>query len=271
MSLFATLTKQLGPSVADLYNNSQRNLRDTNLLMQDRTKTAYCGHFSFGLHQWINRPCYYISMVREPVSRITSLYYFLRSKWPDFHKRLTRVDYLHPPVPEFHADFMAWFMGNREQVRAFFSCPSVELDNGMVRRFSGYGLNPAQCPDDALDKAKDNIEKYFSFLGVVERYSDSMVMMEAVFRLTGLKEHFLNRTNRNNEQPKLPPEIVNRIRSMNRLDLALYDWISTTFDSRLKHPKLIGVMGLGRKDYESMPLWRGVGGGRLMTLRGAGM
>ena len=232
---------------------------------------AYCGHFSFGLHQWLNRPCYYVSMVREPVSRILSLYFFLRGMWLRMHNKLTHVGYRPTTMPEFHADFSDWFIANREDARVFFSCPSLELDNGMVRRFSGHGLDPAPCPSAALDKAKDNIDKCFSFVGIVERYSESLDLMADIFGLGRLDEHVANKTIRNSQKLTLPPDIISKIRSKNLLDSELYEWINTTFDARTERQKMKGIMGMGRKDFASMPLWKGVGGGRHLALKAAGL
>jgi hypothetical protein len=274
MSLFASLAKILGPAdIADLYNHSQQRLAGVPLLMLDKTKAAYCGHFSFGLHQWLNRPCYYATFVREPVSRMVSLYYFLHGHWREMNTRLTRIRVIGSKAPpEFHLDFTDWFMSKTESVEMFFASPSAELDNGMVRRFSGYGLKPEPCPKEALDKAMENIEKYFSFVGVVERYSESIDTMAALFRLSGLKEHTVNVTKRKPQDRRiLPPSITAKIRHMNQLDLALYDWVSRQFDLRKSNPKAIGVMGFGRMDFSSMPLWKGVGGGRMRIMKDAGV
>jgi hypothetical protein len=157
-------------------------------------------------------------------------------------------------------------------VELFFASPSAELDNGMVRRFSGYGLKPEPCPKEALDKAMENIEKYFSFVGVVERYSESIDTMATLFGLAGLKEHSVNVTKRKPQGRRiLPPSITAKIRHMNQLDLALYDWVSQQFDLRKSNPKPIGVMGFGRMDFSSMPLWKGVGGGRMRVMKDAGV
>src|SRR5437660_10533028 len=50
---------------------------------------AVHGHFSFGIHQLTDRDCTYLSMLREPVGRVTSLYYHVkRSDWrPDWQER----------------------------------------------------------------------------------------------------------------------------------------------------------------------------------------
>jgi hypothetical protein len=273
MSLFASLAKILGLSdIADLYNHSQQRLAGVPLLMLDKTKTAYCGHFSFGLHQWLTRPSYYTSFVRDPVSRMVSLYVFFLGRWPEMHDRLTHIGVRGgTTLPEFHLDFTEWFIEKSKRAESFFSCPSAELENGMVRRFSGYGLRSRPCPKEALSRAKENIEKYFSFVGLVERYAESIETMATVFGLSGLREHKVNVTrNKVKREQSLSTGVMTKIRDMNQLDQALYDWVHQNFDSRKSNPKLIGAIGFGRKDYGNMPLWKGVGGGRKTALRQAG-
>lgn len=272
MSLFASLSKVLENPIADLYNHSRQTLMNAPLLMQDTTKAAYCGHFSIGLHQWLSRPSYYVSFVREPVSRLLSLYFFLLEHWPEMHARLTRLSIAgKKTLPEFHLDFADWFIAKTAREENFLTSPSAELDNGMVRRFSGYGLNPAPCPNVALAKAIENIEKYFSFVGLVERYSESIDLMATLFGLPGLKENHVNRTGKKSrENHGLSTAAVSKIRKMNQLDQALYNWVSNNFDSRKNNLRPIGIMGFGRRDYQSMPLWKGVGGGRAKALKAAG-
>ena len=77
-------------------------------------------------------------MVREPISRIASLYQFLRGMWLNMHNKLTHVGFRPTTMPEFHADFSDWFISNKEDARVFFSCPSLELENAMVRRFAAF-------------------------------------------------------------------------------------------------------------------------------------
>ena len=104
------------------------------------------------------------------------------------------------------------------------SKPGIGKCNGQTLR-SVHGLDFAPCPTAALDKAKDNINKYFSFIGVVEQYSESLKIMATMFGLARLEEHLANKTRPNSEGMTLPPDIISKIRSQNLLDLALYEWI----------------------------------------------
>lgn len=107
-----------------------------------KNKLAWYGHFRFGLHKQIPRPVKYITILREPSSRLIS---------------------------EYH----------RNDYRGRFGMSLVDLaksdkgNNLMVRMLSGATL------DDSLSswhvcKALDNIQKHFVFVGHTERFKDVM-------------------------------------------------------------------------------------------------
>ena len=265
MSLFAAFAELWGTSIADLYNISARAPQVAIAAVNDQSRAVFCGHFSYGLHEWLNRPSYYVTVLREPVARMVSLYHFIRPRWEGGRallKQYREAGLSSPPVgaiPEFNLDFMPWMQAGRESAATFFECPSAELDNGMVRRISGYGLNPVPCPGSELDRAKDNIERSFSVVGLLERYPETLDLMARTFDLPALKENRVNSTRQKENQAPLGESLLRKIREQNELDSALYDWVADRFDTKLASPRLISKLGLGRKDYRSLPLWKGVG------------
>ena len=54
-------------------------------------------------------------------------------------------------------------------------------------------------------------------------------------------------------------ESIEKIQEMNRLDIALYEWVVNRFDWQLKNPSLIKVGSGKRNDIDGIPLWRSVG------------
>lgn len=84
------------------------------------------GHFSFGLHELIGeRPYQYVTIIRHPVSRVMSLYNYIRS------------DQMHP----MHSPVMSMSL-----LDFVTSGISLETDNGQVRQLCGTeGEFPQSC------------------------------------------------------------------------------------------------------------------------------
>ena len=267
MSLFASLTEHYGIKIADMYNMSA--------LDEDRAAVAdvldspefavYAGHFPFGLHEWLSRPSYYLALLRKPQERIISLYHYsihyrsiMRKTQIDTGK--TVQDQIKSGEhPDFYTDFVPWINGG-QTLSIFLNCNSPELDNGMVRRFSGIGLQPAQCPEEALDLAKENIGKYYSLVGIQERYTDSVGLARVTFKLN-FKEQYVNKGKyKRQNRTKLTTHLKLRIRDMNRLDTQLYDWVFERFEKALvAPPQPILVDGKGRTDFDQVKLWHAIG------------
>ncbi len=265
MSLFSSLTETFGTNIVDLYDESPRSIGRFRLQMQDQSKMVYCGHFSYGLHEWISRDASYVSFVREPISRLISLYYYCQPTFKgkfnpksgvSIDKMKTNLNY-----PDFFLDFEACIAGDYSP-EAFFSAKSAELDNGMVRRFSGKGLSPEICTEQDLERAKLVIESSFSFVGLTERFPESVARLSELFGLPQLREKKVNlgeKARKSTGEVKFSDELVNKIKDMNRFDILLYDWIGAKFDSKGSFLNVKRVKKNPKKTVATAPLWKSVG------------
>lgn len=262
MSLFAGLCDKFGDKIGDLYDISAADPQRAAPIVQDETLCAYTGHFSFGFHEWLTRPCFYIAMVRAPVERVLSLYSYL-----SMYRKMLRQSMQKPGLPpsqqalpsgrslsDFFGDYVKWLDG-ADTLRNFLSSPSAELDNGMVRRFSGFGLKAERCPDSALEAAKRNIESSYSVVGITERYPETLRKLRDVFRWNGLDEF---RVNESAEKASFSGAARDFIAAQNTLDTRLYAWINDRFDSLGDSAPRLVPPG-NRKDYDKLVLWRAVG------------
>ena len=266
MSMFAAMCEHHGMKMADMYNISARDTDKTPVeqLLTDQQKSVFAGHFPFGLHEWLSRPSCYMAIVRKPLDRIISLYYYsiqfreitlrARKEWTSF-----QVLFDNRIIPDFYVDFLPWIQGEQTQTK-FLRCLSAELDNGMVRRFSGVGLNAQRCPKEALDKAKRNIERYFSLVGVQEQFQDTVDLVSIMFGVNLTEYHINKGVKQINNEEKLTLKIRQRINEMNRLDNDLYQWVIGRFNKKLLNPgEPIIVPGGGRTDYSEVKLWHAIG------------
>lgn len=129
----------------------------------------------------------------------------------------------------------------------------------MVRRFSGYGLNPEKCPESALEVAKANIERHFSFVGLLERYDETLLALATLFGLPELRKEHVNKNKVQQDELPLSDSVLRKVREMNALDIQLYDWVKERFDrmaTNLREPVLVPGEDCARP---ITSLWRAVG------------
>jgi hypothetical protein len=267
MSMFAGLCKEYGTNIADMYNMTSADVAPAAEVIQNPSTSIYCGHFPFGLHEWFTRPSYYAAVLREPVSRVLSLYFYIVQYRLVIH-RIAQVKKMSlgelfstRNAPDYYEDFLPWIEGE-ESLGLFLDCPSAELDNGMVRRFSGFGLKEEPCPREALDQARENIERYFSAVGVLEQYPKTLGLLRETFEWPWLQELRVNVGShaRKKEKPQVADDLRKRIAAMNELDTALYEWVVERFEKHCDNPTPpVLVDGAGRTDFEHLRLWKAVG------------
>jgi hypothetical protein len=163
------------------------------------------GHHAFGLHLNLPRPAKYITVLRDPVDRVASVYRLV-SKVPGNRQHDT-VKTENLSLHEFAARGL-----------------DFETDNGQCRLVTGRTDIPiGECQEDLLDEAKANLRRWFRFVGITERYDESLVLLR---RELGWPFRFYRRWNtlRTAQDHEVSAPTRRLIEDLNQYDRALYDF-----------------------------------------------
>ena len=170
------------------------------------------GHHPFGLHKLFNRSAKYFSIVREPIDRLVSFYYYMRQ--PSFiddlgPKRMSLEEFL---VSGLIADF----------------------DNGLVRHFSGIPNIPyGECTDEHLEIAKENINEYYPVVGMLKYFDESLLLMRKAFNWSIPFYVRENTTSGRMFKNNLSYSTMETLKKNTELDTQLFNWISEKFKNQL--------------------------------------
>jgi len=177
------------------------------------------GHFPYGVCTWLtSQPCTYITILRNPVDRIISHYYFVRR---------APGNYLYKTV-------MSQNMNLKEYVASGIS---REMDNGQTRMLCGPAATNipfGECNTDMLHEAKRNLCDQFAVVGLTEDFDRSVILMKQMF---GWKWPFYvakNRTRHRPDRAHVAPETIQIIEEYNQLDIALYTYAGELFRARIQ-------------------------------------
>jgi hypothetical protein len=173
---------------------------------------AVVGHFTFGIHRYIPRPSTYITVLREPVSRVVSRY---------AHQIIWRDD-------QFGV-----VSGNLNISGYVGRAADCDIDNGQVRRLCRADAPFGQCTPRMLARAKANLRRHFTLVGLTERFDETLLMLGTMFGWTRLiyqpagvnihRAKVVRPDERDREQ----------IAELNRFDGELYEFAREAFEERL--------------------------------------
>jgi hypothetical protein len=168
------------------------------------------GHVHYGIHRYIPKECSYATFLREPVSRVLSLYkYVRRTAQHPLHQRLTDMGL---------EDFIA------------SGLDQAQTQNGQTRQICGQTDTD---PDLAtLQRAKQNLQS-FAAVGLMEQFLESVVLFR---RSLDWRIPPIYMTQ--NVAPSLDLDVSDQalalIRERNELDLELYEVARSLFVERLE-------------------------------------
>ena len=192
---------------------------------------AVLGHFRFGLHHALARPHRYVTLLREPVSRVGSLYHF---------QRLNEARY----------GALAGVRLGDDVDLARFVCepPYAEVDNGMTRRISGMDPPIGACTPPMLAQAMKHLAEQFSVVGLAERFDESLLLMAHALEWHELPLYYPQNVNSQSAASIVSDEeLAELIRSRNALDVQLYEFAVELFNESVA--RLGGEFARRRDEY----------------------
>jgi Galactose-3-O-sulfotransferase len=172
---------------------------------------ALAGHITFGLRDRLPADAVWLTVLRDPVERTLSQYYF----------------FVQPPGKRAGA--------GRGFVPPWLTAPTPDLtleeclhprgyipDNLQTRMLCGIASPYDPLPADALDRARENLES-FAHVGTTERFVEFLALLN--LRL-GWPAVAYRRSNANPKRPhasELPADTLRLVEERNELDRALFD------------------------------------------------
>jgi hypothetical protein len=181
----------------------------------------FTGHVPIGVDRIFGRPTKYIAVVRHPVERLLSYFYF----------RIQGGDpYLKDGKPITVEDYVE-------------SGGDIIFDNYQVRMISGSadldapagarGALVAGAPVEArhLELAKRNVEDNFLSIAPLEQITELALLLRRVYGwpLRRLQTEYKNPTKERPRASNISPRLLRIIEQRNAHDIALYDWVCRRF------------------------------------------
>ena len=177
------------------------------------------GHLFYGVHEFLPQGATYVTMLREPVARVLSAYYFI----------------LRRPLHPLHRKLKRERLGVEDCLRLF-----PHRQNLQCRLLAG-AEDPATGDERLLDIAKENLAKSFSVVGISERFEESLMLMAKTF---AWEVPFYENCKVSKTRPQVDPGAVEMIRDHNRLDLELYEFGKGLFEESLQKKEAVVREGL---------------------------
>lgn len=171
---------------------------------------AIRGHVLYGIHELLEQPWTYITLLRDPVERVLSLYGFVREA----------------PGHRLHEHVLRERIGLVEFVRSGMA----QTMDAQVRRVAGVA---GRARGSMVRRAVRNLRRDFAVVGLTERFDDTLRLLEATLGWTVRPVARVNVT-----RDRLGPEDLSAaelaaIRDANRRDLELYEAARTMFEERV--------------------------------------
>jgi hypothetical protein len=177
------------------------------------------GHFYYGIHEFLSQGATYITMLREPVARFLSAYYFLQRR----------------PLHPMHRKVKSEKIGVEDFIRL-----TPHRQNLQCSLIAGIKSN-GKCEERTLELAKEHLAKTFSVVGLSERFEESLMLMAKTF---DWDIPFYENRKVSKTRPQVESSAIDLIKEHNRLDIELYEFGRKLFEATLSKNEDVVRKGL---------------------------
>ena len=197
---------------------------------EERQRAVRCligNHISMDVAGIFDKPSKFFTILRAPVDRVISSFYFARTRREvpshRFIKDMTLEEYLESGMG---LDY------DNQQVRMLSGCPELDSTWGPDGRPTSF--RPVKRRH--LEMAKRNIEHRFIVAAPLEKFTHLVWFLK---RLYGWPTH-LALFRHQNETPDRPPvqavseSTRRRLEILNRYDIELYEWVKDRFKKQIE-------------------------------------
>lgn len=176
------------------------------------------GHMPFGLHQYLDCSSKYITILRDPIERVISQYYYIKKN---------TFNPLHEQVEK----------GNMTIAEFVSSGISVGMNNGHCRFLNGdldqYGFD--QCDSTLYDHVVQHIKEHFLWVGITERFDESILLLAKKIGWKKLPYYIRANVSKTRKPRKtISDEDLNAIEKYNTFDIQLYRYCSDLLDEQIR-------------------------------------
>lgn len=176
-----------------------------------RVRLIWGAHVEYGLHEYLSQPVSYFTLLREPVNRALSHYYFARGQ------RCAPED---PDLPE---DLAAHVEANLQT--RLLAGPPLLADQ--------QDQDETLAPEELLARAQANL-RACAVVGLTERFDETMLLLKKAY---GWRMPFYERQNVSRQRPSresIPAPVLRQIEAHNHLDVALYALAQELFAAQVE-------------------------------------
>ena len=169
------------------------------------------GHMTYGLHKVLDCPYTYITVLRNPVSRIISVYYYLLQS------------NLHPQHHLVKGKTLAEFVSS-----------GTAHNNGQTRFIAGQ-YNPSDRGQsiNLLERAKNNLKENFTVVGLTERFDETLMLLKRKLDWVYMPLYVKQNKSKKPDKATITEDTVTLIQNQNSLDIELYQYATEIFEHRL--------------------------------------
>jgi len=178
---------------------------------------AFRGHMAFGTHRHVQGDFTYVTLLRHPVDRMISHYYYVKQCGP--------AHYLFNDVRRNGYSLT-------DYVRSGIS---PELDNGQVRLLTDTeeSVPVGGMTREHLKQAKENLVRHFGVVGTVDRFDEFLIMLRKRFDLPSIDYDRENVTRKRPKLKDIPKADREAILESNKLDEELYRFAQELMASQI--------------------------------------